>query len=86
MGCRDTVSREVVVAFDQLFPPNAFSPNASLEEDREFRIYSEGIVDEGYQFLVFNRWGQVVFESISKQVGWDGKMKNDSFAPAGDYH
>ena len=63
----------------------AFSPNASLEEDREFRIYGEGVVDEGYLLLVYNRWGGVVFESSSQEIGWDGKMKNSDLAPSGVY-
>ncbi|HKL33710.1 MAG TPA: PKD domain-containing protein, partial [Tangfeifania sp.] len=84
-GCSDTTTNQVSVAFDKLFPPNAFSPNATSEEDREFRIYSEGVVDEGYQLLIFNRWGEVIFESDSQQNGWEGKMKNGNFAPAGVY-
>lgn len=83
--CTDTISKRVAVAFDELFPPNAFSPNASLEEDREFRIHSEGIAEEGYQLLIFNRWGEQIFESASQKVGWDGNMRNGNFAPAGIY-
>lgn len=83
--CSDTATQRVAVAFDQLFPPNAFSPNSNLEEDREFRIHSEGIADEGYQLLIFNRWGEQIFESDSQNVGWDGKMQSDNFAPAGVY-
>ena len=84
-GCTDTTIRQVAVAFDKLFPPTAFSPNATLDEDREFRIYSLGIANDGYQLLIFNRWGEVIFESQSQEHGWDGKMKNDNFAPAGVY-
>lgn len=84
-GCMDTTSGEVSVAFDKLFPPNAFSPNAAREEDREFRIYSEGVIDEGYHLLIFNRWGEIIFESQSQQNGWNGRMKNGNFAPAGVY-
>jgi PKD repeat protein len=84
-ACIDTVSHQVSVAFNKLFPPTAFSPNATLEEDREFRIHSVGIVNEGYQLLIFNRWGEVIFESINQEIGWSGKMKNDNFAPAGVY-
>ncbi|WP_340113891.1 PKD domain-containing protein [Maribellus mangrovi] len=83
--CRDTIVKPVVVTFDRLFPPNAFSPNATLEEDREFRVYGEGVVDEGYQLLIFNRWGEIIFESNSQNTGWDGSMKNNEFAPAGVY-
>lgn len=84
-GCIDSAMQQVAVVFDRVFPPNAFSPNALNEEDREFRIYSEGIVNEGYQLLIFNRWGEIFFESQSQEIGWDGKMKNDNFAPAGVY-
>jgi gliding motility-associated-like protein len=85
LGCADTFSHQVAVVFDQVYPPNAFSPNATLEEDREFRIYAEGIVEEGYKLLIFNRWGEIIFESASPKIGWDGKMANGNFAPAGTY-
>ncbi|HOI50147.1 MAG TPA: gliding motility-associated C-terminal domain-containing protein, partial [Prolixibacteraceae bacterium] len=84
-GCSDTTSREVVVAFDRLFPPTAFSPNSPKAEDREFRLNSTGIKAEGFQLLVFNRWGEVVFESSTPETGWDGRMKNGNFAPPGVY-
>lgn len=84
-GCTDTLSKPVTVTFDRLFPPNAFSPNATLEEDREFRIHGDGVLEEGYQLLIFNRWGEVIFESGSQHTGWDGKMENGDYAPAGVY-
>ncbi|WP_297090308.1 PKD domain-containing protein [uncultured Draconibacterium sp.] len=84
-ACTDSLVKQVSVAFDKLFPPNAFSPNAALEEDREFRVYADGVSNDGYQLLVFNRWGEVVFESNSQQNGWDGKMKNGNPAPSGVY-
>lgn len=84
-GCVDTVTQQISVVFDKIFPPTAFSPNALIEEDREFRIFSAGIADEGYQLLIFNRWGEVIFESNNQKSGWNGRMKNDNFAPAGVY-
>ena len=36
LGCLDSTSNQVAVVFDKLFPPNAFSPNAMKEEDREW--------------------------------------------------
>ncbi|SHF22033.1 gliding motility-associated C-terminal domain-containing protein [Mariniphaga anaerophila] len=84
-GCEDSTVSTVSVAFDHVFPPTAFSPNAGNEEDREFRIYSEGMVNDGYKLLIFNRWGETIFESNSQETGWDGKMKNGRNAPAGVY-
>ncbi|MGM0620964.1 MAG: PKD domain-containing protein, partial [Bacteroidota bacterium] len=84
-GCTDSAFTDVTVSFDKVFPPNAFSPNSANAEDQEFRIYAEGIVNEGYKLLIFNRWGQVIFESNSQENGWDGSMKNGDYAPAGVY-
>lgn len=85
LGCADTVLQEVAVSFDRVFPPNAFSPNAPREEDREFRIHSEGIAEEGFQLQIYNRWGELIFESGSQEEGWDGKTKNGKYSPSGVY-
>lgn len=85
LGCVDTAFHQVSVGFDRVYPPNAFSPNANRREDREFRIYAEGITNDGYQLQIYNRWGEMIFESQSQLHGWDGTMKNKNFAPAGVY-
>ena len=83
--CLDSAFTRIAVNFDKIYPPTAFSPNATNELDREFRVYAEGVVNEGYKLLIFNRWGEVIFTSHSPELGWDGKMKNGSNAPAGAY-
>lgn len=84
-GCVDSISQQVSVAFDKLFPPTAFSPHDAQEENRVFCISSVGILDEGYRLFIFNRWGEVIFKSDNPELGWDGKMKNGNYAPAGVY-
>lgn len=84
-NCNDTISHPVIVAFDQIFPPNAFSPNATDPIDRIFLINAKGIISQGYHFMVLSRWDDIVFEVKDDIKGWDGKMKNGSFAPAGSY-
>ncbi len=84
-GCTDAVSDTVLVAFDRLFPPNGFSPNAPNSIDKVFLLNSEGILPEGYHFTVLSRWNDVVFEVKNEIKGWDGRMANGTFAPAGAY-
>ena len=84
-GCTDEHIDTVLVAFDRLFPPNGFSPNASNSIDREFLLNAEGITPEGYHFTVLSRWNDIVFEAKDEIKGWDGKMKNGTYAPAGAY-
>jgi len=84
-GCTDEIIDTVLVAFDRLFPPNGFSPNASNEIDRVFLLNSDGIAPEGYHFTVLSRWNDVVFEAKDVIKGWDGRTESGSFAPAGAY-
>lgn len=84
-ACQDTTSRRVLVAFSRLFAPNAIAPGAPDEIDRVFLLSSEGINREGYHLVIFSRWNDVVFECRNEVKGWDGKMTNGSFAPAGNY-
>ncbi len=83
--CNDTVSHELLVAFDRLFTPDAFSPNAPNSKDREYLLNSDGIAPKGYHFTVLSRWNDVVFETKNEIKGWDGRMPNGNFAPPGSY-
>jgi hypothetical protein len=83
--CTDTVSQNLLVAFDRLFPPNGFSPNSRNETDRIFLLTSEGITPQGYHFTVLSRWNDILFETKEEIKGWDGRMKNGGLAPAGAY-
>jgi len=58
--------------------PNAFRPNSPLEENR---VFLPGIIDHvaEYHLMIFNRWGEMVFESHHQDIGWDG-MYNGKLA------
>lgn len=54
------------------FIPNTFTPNGDGQNDI---LYVRGLkVDEVY-FAVYNRWGEMVFETTDKTKGWDGIYK-----------
>jgi gliding motility-associated-like protein len=82
-GCMDTTF--VLVAITDLlceepylFMPNAFTPNGDSENDV---LYVEGnVIDEMY-LAIYNRWGEKVFESNDKSIGWDGTYKNELLEP-----
>ena len=83
--CTDTVSHQLLIAFDRIFPPNGFSPNAPNAVDREFKLGSDGIAAEGYHLTIVSRWNDIIFEAKDEMIGWDGHMKNGSLAPSGLY-
>lgn len=57
----------------KIFMPTAFTPNGDGLND-VFKPVVQS-VDEGiYSFQIFNRWGQLVFETNDPEVGWDGQQ------------
>ncbi|MGZ3866180.1 MAG: PKD domain-containing protein, partial [Bacteroidia bacterium] len=78
-GCADTYTLDVTTNTDVTFP-NAFTPNpdgpngggytlGDLTND-VFFPYTSGVVD--FKFQIFNRWGELIFESLDIKTGWDG--------------
>ncbi len=49
--------------------PTGFSPNGDGENDI---LYVRGAAIKEMHLMIYNRWGQLVFESNSLDVGWDG--------------
>ena len=72
-GCTsyDTVTVFVEIECGELFVPNVFSPNGDGNND-ELKVYGNCIVD--FEFVVFDRWGQKVFEITDPAITWDGRF------------
>ncbi|MGE0772313.1 MAG: PKD domain-containing protein [Cyclobacteriaceae bacterium] len=65
--------------------PNAFRPTSSIDANKNFFVYSF-FVTEDFQILIFNRWGELVFESKDRNFRWDGSYNNSGKAlPGGTY-
>lgn len=76
-GCIDTVCHDVVIAGEFLiYVPNAFTPTGDGVNDMFFPIL-QGEEPETYEFFVFNRWGQLIFYTKDKQIGWDGTYNSE---------
>jgi gliding motility-associated-like protein len=70
----DSINVIVVEDCGEMFIPNAFSPNNDGANDV---LYVRGQCLETLTFMVFNRWGQKVFETTDKSVGWDGTFNGE---------
>jgi hypothetical protein len=75
----------LMVVLRKIFTPNAFSPNAVNLIDREFKPFSNGIMESGYHLKILSRWNDVVFECKNEIKGWDGKLSNGTYAQPGNY-
>lgn len=72
LGCADTVTRIVPVLPEVLiYAPNAFTPDGD-EFNQSWRVYMEGVDVYDFELLIFNRWGEVVWESHDIDAEWDG--------------
>lgn len=73
VGCSDTAQLDVdVIIISLLDVPNAFTPG---QEGRNDIVKVEGFGIAKMQWRIYNRWGQLMFESNSKNIGWDGTFK-----------
>lgn len=71
-GCTDTISKIVHIVNEvYAFAPNTFTPNGD-EFNNRWRIIVGGIDVQAFNLRIFNRWGEVVWESKDQEVGWDG--------------
>lgn len=83
LGCTDTLVRHGEVEIEAQFDvkiPNVFTPNGN--KNNIFLPLMRGVVE--YNLLIYNRWGELLFESKSQEVGWDGYYKG-VMSPPGVY-
>lgn len=54
------------------YVPNSFTPDGN-EFNQIFKpIFTVGYHPYNYKMLIFNRWGEPIFESLDSEIGWDG--------------
>jgi gliding motility-associated-like protein len=85
IGCADTTEDQVCSTFvSQFIPYNVFTPGGDDILNNTFRVKSEGI--EKFDIVIYNRWGELVFESKDAKFAWNGKVKNTGAeCPEGTY-
>jgi gliding motility-associated-like protein len=68
-----------------VYAPNAFRPNSNITENKTFMPVGAGVDPARFNLKIFNRWGEMVFETSSLYTPWDGTLKNGKEAPQGNY-
>lgn len=77
LGCRDTVYNTLTINDNyNIFIPNSFTPDGN-----EFNQYWKPIIPKfydiyDYNLRVFNRWGEIIWESNDPNSSWDGTYNN----------
>ncbi len=84
VGCADSAC--VTITIDtkcgdngELYVPNGFSPNGDGQNDV---LYVRGGGVTGIYWVIYDRWGEKVFETRDPKQGWDGTYKGKALDPA----
>jgi len=73
LGCSDTAT--IAIPFQEgivYYIPNTFTPDGDNFNQVFEPIFFSGYDPNSFNMKIFNRWGEVVFETNDSKVGWDG--------------
>lgn len=72
-ACYDSTQVLLFINEDILvYVPNTFTPDDDAFNNVFLPIFSGPLDIYNYELLIFNRWGELIFESLNPSVGWDG--------------
>jgi gliding motility-associated-like protein len=78
-GCPDTSTTILPLREELIFyVPNTFTPDNDDYNETFKPVFTAGFDPFNYQLLIFNRWGEVIFESNNAEIGWDGTYGADN--------
>jgi gliding motility-associated-like protein len=80
-GCSDSVSLPLQIIPDVVFyVPNTFTPDDD-EHNQTWKFYVEGIDQSGFHLAVYNRWGEIIWETYDATAEWDGQYGGNKVMP-----
>jgi gliding motility-associated-like protein len=82
LGCGSTTDTVLVKVYNDLYIPNSFTPNGDGKNDK-WKIDALAAYPNA-KTIIYNRYGQMVFEANSAYQYWDGKFKGEA-VPNGGY-
>lgn len=82
-GCKDTAYQELFIEPYVVYAPNSFTPDED-EFNNTFKpvVYLDPIE---WKLAIYNRWGELIFESYDFKYGWDGTGPNGKIVQPGAY-
>lgn len=78
-GCSDTAYQHVTIEeVANIYVPNAFTPGSDKKNDLFF-VKGTGVAV--FHLMIFDRWGELIFETHDMEEGWDGTYKGMDVQP-----
>lgn len=84
--CADTAQQYITIQDVIIFyVPNVFTPDHDEFNEGFKPIFTSGYDPFDYHLIIFNRWGEIVFESFDASKGWDGTYSDQGLVQDGVY-
>lgn len=77
-----TCTQEEFIVLNDICPPQIFvhtaiRPDSNTPENRTFYVHNPNDLGDRFQVYIFNRWGEMIFESGDKNFVWNGTFKGE---------
>jgi len=86
-GCVDSTS--MPISYQELliyYVPNTFTPDADEHNQLFTPVFTSGFSPDNFEMTIFNRWGELIWQSFDHTEGWDGSFGLKGLnAPVGTY-
>jgi gliding motility-associated-like protein len=83
--CEDSTSLVIQIKGDEIFyVPNTFTPDGDEHNHQFYPIFTTGFDPANFQMDIYNRWGELIYQSFNSSKGWDGYF-NGLVCPIGTY-
>lgn len=77
-GCMSNIEYCLIIdPYYSIYVPNAFTPNEDGINDYFFPVMQH-VLEEGYALQIFDRWGNLIYETEDIHASWNGKANNGS--------
>lgn len=77
-NCPDTARMVIAIKGTLIFyVPNTFTPDGDEYNNIFQPVFTAGYDPFNWNMKIFNRWGEIVFESNDAAIGWDGTYHNE---------
>jgi len=85
-ACNDSICKTVIVTEELIFYlPNAITPDGDQFNERFTPVFTSGIDIYDFHMMIFNRWGEMIWESYDPAAGWNGHYGDGGLVEDGVY-
>lgn len=78
IGCKDSVVHYVKMVEPLIYyVPNCFTPDGNESNQTFTPVFHSGFDPSNYHLSIYNRWGELIFESLDAAFGWDGTYQGE---------